>query len=158
VLSGRGLCDELITRPEESYRLLRVVVCDQETSWYEEAIARAGLQNQRKYIIIIIIISFLRHSSTANGFPQTKTAPLPYENEGKFWRLAIKQCPFVNPICNQHEHRRRFQTARRITAATRATGTMTGTVHTTIILIAILIGIIRCITHYKQSLKILKNL
>jgi hypothetical protein len=27
VLSGRGLCDELITRPEESYRLWRVVVC-----------------------------------------------------------------------------------------------------------------------------------
>ena len=32
VLSGRGLCDELITRPEESYRLWCVVVCDQETS------------------------------------------------------------------------------------------------------------------------------
>jgi hypothetical protein len=31
VLSGRGLCDGLITRPEESYRLWRVVVCDQET-------------------------------------------------------------------------------------------------------------------------------
>jgi len=31
-LSGRGLCDELITRPEESYRLWRVVVCDLETS------------------------------------------------------------------------------------------------------------------------------
>jgi hypothetical protein len=30
VLSGRDLCDELITRPEESYRLWRVV-CDQET-------------------------------------------------------------------------------------------------------------------------------
>ena len=28
VLSGRGLCDELITRPEESYRLWCVVVCD----------------------------------------------------------------------------------------------------------------------------------
>jgi hypothetical protein len=27
VLSGRGLCDELITRPEESYRLSCVVVC-----------------------------------------------------------------------------------------------------------------------------------
>jgi len=26
-LSGRGLCDGLITRPEESYRLRRVVVC-----------------------------------------------------------------------------------------------------------------------------------
>ena len=33
VLSGRGLCDELITRPEESYRLRCVVVCDLETSW-----------------------------------------------------------------------------------------------------------------------------
>jgi hypothetical protein len=33
VLSGRGFCDELITRPEESYRLWCVVVCDLETSW-----------------------------------------------------------------------------------------------------------------------------
>ena len=32
VLSGRGLCDELITRPEESYELWCVVVCDLETS------------------------------------------------------------------------------------------------------------------------------
>jgi len=32
VLSGRGLCDELITRPEESYRLCCLVVCDLETS------------------------------------------------------------------------------------------------------------------------------
>ena len=31
VLSGRGLCDELITRPEESYRLW-CIVCDLETS------------------------------------------------------------------------------------------------------------------------------
>jgi hypothetical protein len=30
VLSGRGLCDGLITRPEESYRLWCVVVCDIE--------------------------------------------------------------------------------------------------------------------------------
>jgi hypothetical protein len=32
LLSGRSLCDGLITRLEESYRLWRVVVCDQETS------------------------------------------------------------------------------------------------------------------------------
>jgi hypothetical protein len=32
VLSGRGLRDELITRPEESYRLCCVVVCDLDTS------------------------------------------------------------------------------------------------------------------------------
>ena len=31
VLSGRGLCDELITRLEESYRLWCVVVWDLET-------------------------------------------------------------------------------------------------------------------------------
>jgi len=32
LLSGGGLCDELITRPEESYRLWCVVVCDRGTS------------------------------------------------------------------------------------------------------------------------------
>jgi hypothetical protein len=32
VLSGRSLCDELIARPVESYRLCSVVVCDLETS------------------------------------------------------------------------------------------------------------------------------
>jgi len=32
VLSGRGLCDELIIRPEESYRLWCVVVSNLETS------------------------------------------------------------------------------------------------------------------------------
>jgi hypothetical protein len=31
-LSGRGLCDELITRLEESYRLWCVVLCDLESS------------------------------------------------------------------------------------------------------------------------------
>jgi hypothetical protein len=33
VFSGRGLWDELITRPEKSYRLWCVVVCDMATSW-----------------------------------------------------------------------------------------------------------------------------
>jgi hypothetical protein len=33
VLSDRGLCDELIMHPEESYQLLvRLIVCDLETS------------------------------------------------------------------------------------------------------------------------------
>ena len=32
MLSGRGLCDGLITRPEESYRLCCVVVRDLERS------------------------------------------------------------------------------------------------------------------------------
>jgi hypothetical protein len=48
VLSGRGLCNELNTHPEESYRQWRVVVCDHENLVNEEAIARAGLHSQRK--------------------------------------------------------------------------------------------------------------
>ena len=31
-LSGRSLCDELITHPDESYRLWCVVLCDPEIS------------------------------------------------------------------------------------------------------------------------------
>jgi len=54
VLSGRGLCDELITRPEESYRLYCVVVCDLETS-------RIGVLYIYIYIYIYIYdISSLR--------------------------------------------------------------------------------------------------
>ena len=48
VLSGRGLCDELITRPEESYRLRCVVVCDLENVKNEEAMTRVGLQRHSK--------------------------------------------------------------------------------------------------------------
>ena len=42
VLSGRGLCDEQITRPEESYRLWCAVVCDLETSWMSRAWSVGG--------------------------------------------------------------------------------------------------------------------
>jgi len=40
VLLGRGLCDGLITRPEESYRLWHIVVCDEKNLEHEEAKAR----------------------------------------------------------------------------------------------------------------------
>ena len=42
VLSGRGLCDELITHPKESYRLW-CVVCDLENLKAEKAMASVGL-------------------------------------------------------------------------------------------------------------------
>jgi hypothetical protein len=42
VLSGRGLCDELITCPEESYRLWCIIVCDLENLKNEEAMTRIG--------------------------------------------------------------------------------------------------------------------
>ena len=48
VLSGRGLCDELITRPEVSYRLWYVVVCDLENLMNEEALTHWGLSRQKQ--------------------------------------------------------------------------------------------------------------
>jgi len=52
VLSGRGLCDELITRPEESYRMWCVVVCDLEITKIlvndEEAKAHLGAIASKK--------------------------------------------------------------------------------------------------------------
>jgi hypothetical protein len=48
VLSGRGLCDGLITRPEESYRLWRVVCVISKNLVGEDAIARFGLQRHVK--------------------------------------------------------------------------------------------------------------
>jgi hypothetical protein len=56
VLSGRGLCDEVITRPEESYRLWCVVLCDLENLKNEEAITRVGSQNHRKKKVVLYII------------------------------------------------------------------------------------------------------
>jgi len=50
VLSGRGPCEELITRPEESYRLWSVVVCDLENLKNEEAMTRVGSQSHGKKI------------------------------------------------------------------------------------------------------------
>ena len=48
VLSGRCLCDELITRPEESYWLCFVVVCDLETSWMRGPWPTGGLSRPKK--------------------------------------------------------------------------------------------------------------
>ena len=54
VLSGRGLCDELITRPEESYRLWCVVVCDLENLRNEEAMTRVVSQRHKKKLMALV--------------------------------------------------------------------------------------------------------
>jgi hypothetical protein len=48
VLSGRGLCDELITRPEESYRLWGVVVSYLETSLIRRPCSTGGFCARKK--------------------------------------------------------------------------------------------------------------
>jgi hypothetical protein len=67
VLSDRGLCDELITRPEESYRLWCIVVCDLENVKNEEAMTRVGSQRHKKkhtIKLLIIEISPLRETKS----------------------------------------------------------------------------------------------
>ena len=59
VLSGRGLCDELITRPQEFYLVWCVVVRDLETSRMRRAWLTGGLSHrkQKKKNIYIYISS-----------------------------------------------------------------------------------------------------
>jgi hypothetical protein len=61
VLSGRGLCDELITR-SQSYRLWCVVVCDLESSRMRRpwpALGRSATTKKKKRKNVYpIIISF----------------------------------------------------------------------------------------------------
>jgi len=59
VLSGRDLCNELITRPEESYRLWCVVVGDLENLKNEEAVTYFGSQRHRKKNTYSIILNRL---------------------------------------------------------------------------------------------------
>jgi hypothetical protein len=47
VLPGKSLCDELITRPEKSYRLWCVVVCDLEISRMRPALGRSAIGGKK---------------------------------------------------------------------------------------------------------------
>jgi len=67
VLSGRGLCDGLITRPEESYRLWCVVVCDLEKIILVKDEGQGpvgGYRDKRKKYIsayLVALIAWQRH-------------------------------------------------------------------------------------------------
>jgi hypothetical protein len=54
VLPGTGLCDELITHPEESYRLWCVVVCDLETSWMRRPWPNGGCCTRKEQTASVI--------------------------------------------------------------------------------------------------------
>jgi hypothetical protein len=70
VLSGRGLCDGLIARPEKSYRLWCVVVCDLETSRMKRPWPTLGRSATEKKTsptnissVTIMCVSFSRHKA-----------------------------------------------------------------------------------------------
>ena len=54
VLSSRGLFDELITRPEKSYRLWCVVIYDLETSWMRRPWPTGGCRTKNKQKNILL--------------------------------------------------------------------------------------------------------
>jgi len=59
VLSGRGVCDELITHPEESYWMWCVVVCDLETSRMRRpwpALGRSAIGRKRNCSSLFVCI------------------------------------------------------------------------------------------------------
>ena len=99
VLSGRGLCDELITRPEESYRLWCVVVCDLETSWMRRLWPTAGCRAKNKQKRSIPLIE---HSVVKCFVPTFKTALIfmltYYRNTTSVHMLLLVPSLYLNPI------------------------------------------------------------
>jgi len=57
VLSGRGLCDVLITCPEESYWLWCVILCDLETSWMRRPWPTGGSRVKKNMVYILFLNS-----------------------------------------------------------------------------------------------------
>jgi len=66
VLSGRSLCDDLITRPEESYRLWCSVVCDLETLWMTSPWPNGGLSRQKQTKIWLLLSGSFPHNPPHN--------------------------------------------------------------------------------------------
>ena len=117
VLSGRGLCDELISRPEESYRMWCVVVCDLETSWMRRpwpALGRsATAKKKRERESYAIFRCNLDYDAACKGLrtaiPNIETSMnfgsqlllslmiiLVLETEIKTYKMIIKYSPYSN--------------------------------------------------------------
>jgi hypothetical protein len=85
VLSGRGLCYLLTTRPEEFYRLWCVVVCDLcdlETSWMRSPWSNGGCRaedkqttNQNCGLGVSEVIPVLSHLHLINTVEKLKKLP-----------------------------------------------------------------------------------
>ena len=100
VLSGRYLCDRLITRPEESYWMWRVIVCDQETSKTRRLKPATGLWKiQPKWVVTpgkltkfsqgACIFGITLNSSSFHCFSWNNT-----EKQAKYW-LSLCVCTTV---------------------------------------------------------------
>jgi len=91
VLSGRGFCDELITRPEESYRLWCVVVCNLETSWKTRSWPNRGCCDKYKQISVISYDELLYVRKTAYDNVWTFSG----EASEKIWKSSVITAGFL---------------------------------------------------------------
>jgi len=66
--TGRGLCDALTTRPEETYQLWCVVVCDLETSRMRRPWPALGRRVTGK-LLLLLLITFMQ--GIYNCIPET---------------------------------------------------------------------------------------
>ena len=80
LLSGIGLYDELITRPEDSYRLWCIVIFDLETAKIfvneDEANAHQGAIGPREKILVLLVVIVLLTAivlSLGGSSPNTST-------------------------------------------------------------------------------------
>ena len=84
VLSGRGFCDKLITRPEESYWLWCVFVCDLETSRMRRpwpALGRSATAKKKKKFKNTLQIFATRGRLKTNLYREDKS---------KAWEFFVK--------------------------------------------------------------------
>jgi len=83
VLSSRSLCDALITRPEESYWLWCVAVCDLETSRMRRPWPALGRSATKK----IEILSILKRHTIVRTLEQkyNRTPNSVHKNNGQFY-------------------------------------------------------------------------
>jgi hypothetical protein len=102
VLSGRGLCDELITRSEESYRLFCVVVCDLETS-------RIGvpyihdISNLRVKLLTLILLTWRKWWGPNNPSKQQMGFNSAFKGLKFTLRFTLKQLRHVSVQLYHHQ-------------------------------------------------------
>jgi hypothetical protein len=100
VLSGRGLCDGLITRPEESYRLWRVVVCYQETSKTRMLKPATGLWKIQTKRVVTPGKQTNKETNKLNLWTLLQSSPPPFPRRYKptVHDMELKQRNFISSL------------------------------------------------------------
>jgi len=89
VLLGRGPCDGLITRPEESYRLWCVVVCDLETSWMGKSWSNG--RNKTMWYLAWHRVDWAQHQPLASAQNVAKNTNWTNSNSIPFTVILVEQ-------------------------------------------------------------------